>query len=283
MHEEIKKFNTRVDILVEKGVEELLSEETYALLSNSGVWIEDMGDDVIIKSYPEDVEAYMENLNKLKIGIKQMHIEKEEQQDYGELTKKYFRPIRIDDITIIAPWNKRKGQGAYIVIEPGMAFGTGRHESTRIMMKLMKQVHMIGKKVLDIGCGSAILSLCATILGAKKVVAIDNDPDAISSAQKNVDLNGMNNITLACADLDDASGHYNIVLANLDIKTFTIFSGKIKTLVSKGGILIISGVLFKDRKRVLTLFQPLTPVHEEKKNSWCGFMFRNDGQVSLKK
>lgn len=275
MPEEVKKTHyKRVDILVEKGTEELLPEETYAFLSNSGIWIEEKGEDVVIKSYPEDIDGYLNHLWGLKIGIKQINVEKEEQQDYGDLTKKYFRPIKIDDITIMAPWNKQKGQGIHIVIEPGMAFGTGRHESTRIMMKLMKQADVKGKKVLDIGCGSGILSLYAALLGAKSITAIDNDPDAIFSAKKNVSLNNTDRIMLACTDIQDVSGTYDIVLANLDIRTFTLFSEKIKGLVKKDGYIVISGILGKDRKRALALFHPFIPIYAERKNAWCGFVFK---------
>ena len=268
-----KASQTRVDILAEKGTEELLPEEAYSLLSSAGIWIEERGDDVVIKSYPKDVEAFLEYLRLLNIKVKKVSVEKEEEQDYAELTKKYFRPIRIDEVTIIAPWNKPKGERPQIVIEPGMAFGTGRHESTRIMFKLMKQVDFKGKTVLDIGCGSAILSLYAALRGSKKVKAIDNDPDAIESANKNIALNHARNVTAACNDLRDVSGRYDVVLANLDIRTFTAFSNKVKSLVKDSGTIIISGVLGKDKRRVLDLFLPLSPLHEEKKNAWCGLVF----------
>jgi ribosomal protein L11 methyltransferase len=269
----LKTSQTRVDIIAAKGTEELLPEEIYSLLSNAGIWVEEKGEDVVIKAYPKDVEAFLKYLRLAKIKIKKVIVETEEEQDYAELTKKYFRPIRIDDVTIIAPWNKAKGEGTRVVIEPGMAFGTGRHESTRIMMKLMKGVDFKGKTVLDIGCGSAILSLYASLLGSKKVAAIDNDPDAVESAIKNIALNHARNVTAACNDLRDASGRYDIILANLDIRTFTAFSDKVKSLVKKNGTVVISGVLGKDKKRVLDLFLPLAPLHTEKKNAWCGFVF----------
>ncbi len=269
-----KTFKTRVDILVAKGTEELLPEKTYALLSSAGIWIEEKGNDILLKSYPEDVISYLKHLHKLKIDIKQIEIEKEKPQDYRELTKKYFRPIKVDDITIIAPWNRQTAGGKFIVIEPGMAFGTGRHESTRIMFKLMKRVDMAGNKVLDIGCGSAILSLHAVLLGAKKVFAIDNDPDTVFSAQKNIALNRTDRISLACADIGHISGAYDIVLANLDIRTFTLHAEKIRGHVKKGGHIIISGILNKEREQALKLFHPFTVTQMEKKNAWCGFILK---------
>ncbi len=269
-----KTAETRVEIIAEKGAEELLPEETYSFLANSGIWVEEKGDDVLIKFYPKDVDAFLDHLRLLPLKVRKIAVEEEVERDYAELTKRYFRPIRIGDVTIAAPWNKPRGQGTRIVIEPGMAFGTGRHESTRIMMKLMKETDLKGETVLDLGCGSAILSLYAALLGAKKVLAVDNDPDAIDSAEKNIALNGVKNITAARSDLKDITGRYDIVLANLDIRTFTAFSEKIMGLVKKNGIIIISGVLGKEKEKVLDLFLPLVPVRAEKKNAWCGFVLK---------
>jgi ribosomal protein L11 methyltransferase len=271
-----KTFKTRVDIWVEKGVEELLPEDIYGLLSNSGIWIEEKGNDVVIKSYPKDIETYLEYLQKLNINVKKTDIQKEEDQDYAALTKKYFRPIRIDEITILAPWNKQKTNAKSIIIDPGMAFGTGRHESTRIMIKLMKSVAMDDKNILDLGCGSGILSLYAVLLNAKKVIAIDNDPDTVFSAGKNIALNNTDRVSLACSDLQNVSGKYDIVLANLDIRTFTRYSDKIKVFVKKGGHIIISGILWKEREKLSPLFHPFLLTQTEKKNAWCGFVFKND-------
>jgi ribosomal protein L11 methyltransferase len=269
-----KTFKIRVDILVEKGAEELFPEEIYSLLSNSGIWIEEEGDDIVIKSYPDDIQTYLKYLKKMNIRIKKTDIQKEEQQDYAELTKKYFRPIKIDDITILAPWNKQNTNSRSIIIEPGMAFGTGRHESTKIMMKLMKHAVIEGKTVLDLGCGSGILSLYAVLFDAKKVIAVDNDPDTVLSAKKNTILNNTNRISLVCADLQHVSGRYDIVLANLDIRTFTSYLEKIKGFVKKGGYIIISGILTKDRKQLISLFHPFPLLETEKKNAWCGFVFK---------
>ncbi|MCX5806998.1 MAG: 50S ribosomal protein L11 methyltransferase [Proteobacteria bacterium] len=268
-----KTFKTRVDILTEKGTEELFTEEIYSLLSNSGTWIEENGNDIVIKSYPEDIEIYLEYLKKLKINIKKTDIKKEEQQDYAGLTKKYFRPIKIGDITIFAPWNKQNTNRRSIIIDPGMAFGTGRHESTRIMMKLMEHINMEDKTVLDLGCGSGILSINAVLLGARKVTSIDNDADTVFSAKKNVALNNTEKISLACTDLQHVSGRYDIVLANLDIRTFTSYSEKIKEFVKRYGYIIVSGILWKERKKLVPLFHPFLLTQTEKKNAWCGFVF----------
>jgi len=271
--------NTRVDVHVEKGSEELLPEDFYSMLSGQGVWLEEKGNDVIIRAYPPNVPVFIDYLKQLNITVKNITIEREETIDYAELTRKYFRPIKIEDITILAPWHKKDKNRKYIVIEPGMAFGTGRHESTRLMFMLMKQIDMAGKSVLDIGCGSGILSLYANSLGAKKIVAVDNDIDAVLSANKNLELNNTNNIELICAELNHVGGVYDVILANLDIQTFMRFAVHIKKLLSGGGIVLISGILAKNRKDLVSLFCPFPLISTEKKNSWCGFAFKETAQA----
>jgi ribosomal protein L11 methyltransferase len=260
-----------VEILVEKGQEELLTDKIYQL-SGKGFWLEDQGGLVLLKCYPDEPNAFLQYLSISGLKISNVNVEKEEPRDYTELTRQYFRPIRIGDLAIRAPWNKKKGKGHEIIIEPGMAFGTGRHESTRIMIKLMDDVDFKGKTVLDIGCGSGILALYAHILGAGKIIAVDNDSDAILNAKENVSLNGVANIDLVCANLQDILGSFDIVLANIDIATFSEYSEKVASLIEKDGFLIISGILRKDKDQLLHLFQGLNLVQDYRKNSWCGFL-----------
>jgi ribosomal protein L11 methyltransferase len=263
-----------MDILVEKGQEELLTDKIY-MLAGKGFWLEDKGDLVLLKCYPDEPDALMHYLSLSGLKIANVAIEKEEPRDYAELTRQYFRPIRIGDLIIRAPWNKKKGNGREIIIEPGMAFGTGRHESTRIVVKLMGDVDFEGKTVLDIGCGSGILALYAHLLGAGIIYAVDNDHDAVLNARKNVSLNGADNINVACAQLQEVHEAFDIVLANIDIKTFSEHSTKIASLVGKDGLLFISGILRKNKNQLLSLFPGWSVVQDYQKNSWCGFLLSN--------
>ncbi len=269
-----KGFKTRVDIVVEKGAEELFPETLYDALSSAGIWIEEKGDNAVIKCYPDDVDAFLHILQTSGLATKETIVVDEPEQDYAEMTKKYFRPIQVEGITILAPWNKTKRKGIRILIEPGMAFGTGRHESTRIMVKLMGGMDMKDKYILDIGCGSAILSLYAAVLGAQKVVAVDNDEDTVLSAHKNIDLNKVSNIALTCSDLQQVRGAYDIVLANIDIRTFKATSAHVMTLVKEGGYLVVSGILGRDRKELLSLFSSFSLIRMEQKNAWRGFILQ---------
>jgi ribosomal protein L11 methyltransferase len=271
-----KTSRTRIDITVKKGAQELFPEAFYDELPASGIWIEEKGETAVIKCYPENVNTFLRTLQTLKIPTKDVLVADEPEQDYTELTKKYFRPIQIEGITILAPWNKSKRKGPHILIEPGMAFGTGRHESTRIMIKLMDNIDMKGGGILDIGCGSAILSLYAVLLGAKNILAVDNDEDTVVSARKNIELNNVTNIEIVDGDLLQIKGTYDIVLANIDIRTFRATSQHILTFLRKGAYLVISGILGQDRKELLSLFNSLSCLRVEQKNAWRGFIFRKN-------
>jgi ribosomal protein L11 methyltransferase len=271
-----KASRRRVDITIKKGAQELFPESFYEELPASGIWIEEKGELSVIKCYPENVNAFLRMLQTLKIATKNILVVDEPEQDYAELTKKYFRPIQIEGLTILAPWNKTKRNGPRILIEPGMAFGTGRHESTRLMIKLMGDIDMKGKRVLDIGCGSAILSLYAALLDAKKVLAVDNDEDTVISARKNIELNNTSVIEIVCSDLQQVKEAYDIVLANIDIRTFRATSTHILTLLRKGGCLVVSGILGRDSKELLSIFNSLSCLRVEQKNSWRGFVFQKN-------
>jgi ribosomal protein L11 methyltransferase len=277
MNQTKPKYITRVEILVEKGQEELLTDKIYQL-SGKGFWLEDQGDLVLLKCYPDEPDAFLKGLSTSGLKISNVKVEKEEPRDYAELTRQYFRPIRIGNLTIRAPWNKKKDNGREIIIEPGMAFGTGRHESTRIMVKLMDDVGFEGKTVLDIGCGSGILALYAHLLGAGMIIAVDNDSDAIFNAKKNVSLNRVDTINLVCAHLQDIHEAFDVVLANIDIKTFSEHSAKIASLVGRNGLLFISGILRKNKSQLLCLFPGWSVVQVYRKNSWCGFLLSRQNQ-----
>jgi ribosomal protein L11 methyltransferase len=277
MNQTQPKYSTRVEILVEKGQEELLTDKIYQL-SGKGFWLEDQGDLVLLKCYPDEPDAFLKGLSTSGLKISNVKVEKEEPRDYAELTRQYFRPIRIGNLTIRAPWNKKKDNGREIIIEPGMAFGTGRHESTRIMVKLMDDVGFEGKTVLDIGCGSGILALYAHLLGAGMIIAVDNDSDAIFNAKKNVSLNRVDTINLVCAHLQDIHEAFDVVLANIDIKTFSEHSAKIASLVGRNGLLFISGILRKNKSQLLCLFPGWSVVQVYRKNSWCGFLLSRQNQ-----
>ncbi len=266
-----KKHVVRVDLLVNKGAEEVLPE--FVPAECGGVWIEEANAYALIKCYPHNPTAFLAHLRTSGLPLVKTTLVKEELQDYAALTKKYFRPITIEGVTIVAPWQKRTRKGPVIIIDPGMAFGTGRHESTRLMLRMMNRIDLNKKKVLDIGCGSGILSIRAAQKGSL-VWAIDRDPLATTAAQHNSALNGVQTIQLACTDVENLRGRFDVVLANLDYDTVFTHYDALISRVSKGGLLLISGIEDQYKDRLRAVFSAHTPVRSLRMNDWHAFTFR---------
>ena len=263
-----------VELLAEKGTEELLPERFYALCN--GVGIEEQNGKTLLRCYPDQPEAFLEFVRGSALPVAINSVSQKEEEDYGALVKKYFRPFTIEGVAILPPWEKIGAGKSHITIDPGMAFGTGRHESTKLMMKCVKDLPMRRKSVLDLGCGSAILSLYARLLGSARVIGVDIDPDAVFSAAKNLKLNRARNVYLACADLALLRGTFDVVLANLDIQTFQRSLRRILQRIAPGGHLVVSGIESAHKNAFLALLKPLTPMVTHRMGSWYAFVFRVD-------
>jgi ribosomal protein L11 methyltransferase len=240
------------------------------------VWIEDQGDTVLIKSFPSDVDLFLAHLRQSTLPIHNIAVVDEEEKDYVAEVRRHFTPVRIGGLTILPPWRTTRRKGPILIIEPGMAFGTGRHESTKLMIKTMGGVDIRGKRVLDIGSGSGILAMYARLLGASQVVAIDHDPLAAEAARKSCGLNGISDILLACADVESLKGDFELVLANLDFGTFRRHARDVMKRVGNGGSLIISGIENQFAPLVPSLFGPSTLVRRSRMRDWHAFVFRVD-------
>jgi ribosomal protein L11 methyltransferase len=275
-----KTKRTLVVIQTEKGADELLPADVYE--GCNGTWVQELdAQRILINLYPRSVDALLALLAKSSIRHEVISISEEEDQDYVALIKKHFTPISVGDITILPPWKKTRRAGPKIIIEPGMAFGTGRHESTRVMLHMMNGVKLQGVSVLDIGCGSGILAIWAHMMGAHRVVAADHDLCAAQAVGKNAELNSAGRINVVCADLHDVKGQFDVVLANLDARTFSDCSAHIIGLVKDGGRLLVSGIEAGQKNEVLPLFSGLRRIAQRRMRDWYGFTFEVDKQPSV--
>ncbi len=142
------------------------------------------------------------------------------EEDWAEVWKKYYHPIPLGRVTVVPAWEEytpREGE-AVIRMDPGMAFGTGTHETTRLVMELLQEEIRGGERVLDVGTGSGILALCASKLGASVCYAYDIDPVAVRVARENVAADGADNVFCGVADLldgVDTAAPYDLVVANI--------------------------------------------------------------------
>jgi ribosomal protein L11 methyltransferase len=166
--------------------------------------------------------------------------------------KKYFEPFRIaPTIVVTPPWRRANAEAGdtVLVLEPGRAFGTGLHETTSLVAEFLadRAARFRGQPVLDVGCGSGILSLVALALGASRARALDVDPEAIQVARENAARNGAGeSIEADNTPLDDVTGAYATVVANIEARTLVGLAPALANRVASGGLLVLSGILAAD-------------------------------------
>ncbi len=209
------------------------------------------------------LKHYLAELNSV-LGPVKNHVSWElvEDQDWGAGWKKYFTPFDIvSGITIVPSWEEyNTGPGKQVVIiDPGMAFGTGHHETTSLSLELIRQA--LGKKkkttVLDVGTGTGILGMGAVLLGAEKVMAIDNDPDAVAAARENVLRNKMAaKMAVSPAPLTTVTDEYDLVVANIIFSTLIQIADDLNSRLAPKGDLILSGLLKGEQaEKISSVFQ----------------------------
>jgi len=168
-------------------------------------------------------------------------------EDWNKQWKQHFKPEKFTEHLVIKPtWEPYTAGPDEVVIEmdPGMAFGTGHHASTRLMLSLIETTTAPGQHVLDIGTGTGILAMAATLFGAAHVVALDNDPDAVDAARTNVAMNNLQaSITVSGDDLTAIKTSFDLVLANIIYNTLMDMAKVITDKVSEKGLLALSGIL----------------------------------------
>lgn len=174
-----------------------------------------------------------------------------ESKDWNEeWEKNYFKPIRIDkDCIIRASFHEDEPGYAYtIIIDPKMAFGTGNHETTYLMISEMLKLDLNGKELLDMGCGTAVLAILARMKGAARVVAIDIDQWAYDNALENIRLNHTNEIQVALGGAEQipATGQFDLVFANINRNILLADIRHYNACMKPGALLYMSGFYVQD-------------------------------------
>ncbi|NOZ87210.1 MAG: 50S ribosomal protein L11 methyltransferase [Deltaproteobacteria bacterium] len=170
-----------------------------------------------------------------------------EKADWSKLWRNFFKPINVGKKIFLRPsWEKAgpEEQRIEIVLDPGMAFGTGTHETTRLCLEWIEQ-RSDRASVLDIGTGSGILAIAAARLGARKVTAVENDDTSFLAAKKNIGVNRVSDLVELVKDIDLVKHGYQVVVANILAHTLIRMAPGITRLVSENGELALSGILFE--------------------------------------
>jgi ribosomal protein L11 methyltransferase len=200
--------------------------------------------------------------------------------DWAARSQASLRAIQVGDIIVAPPWDipsAPRDNHHVIVIQPSMGFGTGHHATTRLCLRALQQVVVQGSRVIDVGTGSGVLGIAASRLGAREVLAIDDDPDALRAAEENVALNGASNVTLRLADLraggDDsritpASDHFDVVLANLTGALLSAAAGQLQSFAARQGHLILSGFTLDEETAVCQAFADCLVENRAAEEGW---------------
>ena len=170
------------------------------------------------------------------------------EEDWRNNWKKYFKPIQVGKKLLIRPsWYENYNSDDRIVLnlDPGLAFGTGGHETTKLCLEMCEKYMKPDDSVLDVGCGGGILGIAALLLGAKKAVGVDIDEVAACTAGENAELNGVGDrFTAICGSFTDkVEGKYDIVLANIVADAIMFLSKGVKDFMKDDAVYIMSGII----------------------------------------
>ncbi|CAM2005930.1 50S ribosomal protein L11 methyltransferase [Acanthopleuribacter pedis] len=171
-------------------------------------------------------------------------------QDWQNNWRENFKPIQAGPFNLVGEWEGESSDDHTILIYPGQAFGTGQHETTRLVLEHMETLDLAGKRVLDIGCGTGILSIAAEKLGAAEVFGFDIDPDCRENMQHHLRINNSSKVTLEIGTLNDVNlphPNYDLVLANITLNVLQTVWPQIPGLLAEGGHLISSGILIEQK------------------------------------
>ena len=252
----------------------------------------------IIAYLPEDqnptqiittIHAFLRELNKKLPTSNQVTLAQESilEEDWNRRWKEHFKPFKLTNRLVIKPsWEEYEKLPDEIILEmdPGMAFGTGLHASTRLALLLIEQSFAAKppKTVLDIGTGTGILGMDCALLGAETVIGLDNDIDARTAAAENVHNNHLEAImTIDPADLDDLPGRFDLVIANITQDVLTLLAHAIMTHLAPNGRLVLSGILTGSQTNAIKEVYGrlgLSLIQTQSQEEWSALLFENPGQ-----
>ncbi len=203
------------------------------------------------------------------------------EEDWANSWKAYYKPLHIGKKMVIVPaWERYEEKPGEIIVrmDPGMAFGTGTHETTRLVIELLEAYTKQGARVLDVGCGSGILAICAKKLGAAECKAYDIDPVAVRVARENIKDSGEENVTCDVSDLlrqvDLTGGKYDLVCANIVADIIIRMAPDVGAYMKDDAVLLASGIITERAEEVVEalLAHGLRVTDRLDDNGWCALV-----------
>ena len=233
---------------------------------------------------PSD-RSYMDDLAYIRQRVAELSLHAEvelvgvNEEDWANSWKQYYKPIKIGEKIVICPaWERYTPAEGEIVIrmDPGMAFGTGTHETTRLVIRLLEKYCRPGCRMLDVGTGTGILAICASRLGAETCRAYDIDPTAVRVARENIKDSGLANVTCDQSDLlkqvSLEGGEYDLVCANIVADIIIRMTPDVGRYMKDDAILLASGIIAERCDDVVACFEAngFKIVEKLTDNDWCG-------------
>ena len=236
-------------------------------------------DTVIIHLYLEPGASQVETLALIAARMEAAGIpytvetEGVEQEDWQNGWRKYYHPMEIGSrLAVVPSWQQYDTDRVKLILDPGLAFGTGGHETTSLCLEALDEQVRGGERVLDIGTGSGILAIAALKLGAASAEGVDIDPVAVRTAGENAALNGVQDkLTVLVGDLSDkASGTYDIITANIVANAILSLAPAVPGLMAEGATFIASGIIDSRKDEVITGLEKagLSVVEVKEKRGW---------------
>ena len=220
--------------------------------------------------------AYGKNVD---LGPLTVDVYVEDDSEWKDNWKEFFKPKKVGKHIVVKPtwYDYEKEEGDLVIeIDPGMAFGTGTHETTSLCLRLMEDYMQDGDKVLDVGCGSGILAIAGALLGSPEVLGVEIDPVAVEIAQENLKLNGVTGVARAqYGDLTKGMDFKaEIVVANLMADLVMMLSADVAKHILPGGKYISSGILVEKRDQVAAVIRDcgfdIMEIRED--GMWCAIV-----------
>ena len=232
----------------------------------------------------ERISAFKRNVPEIEFGETRIEVDDVFEKDWANEWKKYFHTKKVSDFVVIKPsWEEYAPAEDEVVVEldPGMAFGTGTHESTRMCIEFIEEYMEQDANVLDVGCGSGILSIASAKLGASSVLALDLDPVAVDVAKKNADINGVSDkVNVISSDITAGvprKKEYDIVLANIIADVIIRLNDDITDFIKRPGIYICSGIIKERLNDVIESLKKhkfrIIEIRED--GEWCAVACKN--------
>ena len=236
------------------------------------------------RSYMDDLAFIRQRCTELDLHA-EVELVGVNEEDWANSWKQYYKPVKIGEKIVICPaWEKYVPAEGELVIrmDPGMAFGTGTHETTRLVIRLLEKYTKAGQRMLDVGTGTGILAICASRLGAELCRAYDIDPTAVRVARENIKDSGLENVTCDQSDLlkqvSLEGGQYDLVCANIVADIILRLLPSLGTVMKTGARAILSGIIGEradDIRSVLSDYG-FTLVREAEERDWYALLIQKN-------